>query len=126
MIAAPGAGTSLSQIQISLDVYMSGSESSTSPLTIAFQNNGSEWDFTPTLANGVYTPVTFTVDQATLSGTAAFDPTQSSNLRIQFGAGGFGFDNNNVVELDNIQSFHPLLRFPSRRRWHWVESDWRG
>ena len=102
VIAAPGAGTPLSQIQVSLSLYMSGSESSTTPIGVDVQNNGNDFVFTPTLANGVFTTVAFTLNQTTPSGANAFDPTLTSNLRVQFGAGGFGFDANNIVRLDNI------------------------
>ena len=102
-VNAPGAGTTLSQVQVSLDIYISGSEGSSSPVTVSFQNNSASWNFTPTLANGAYTPVTFTLDQATENGSAAFDPTQSSSFQVSTGAGnGFGFDNNNVLEFDNV------------------------
>jgi len=102
-VNAPGAGTTLSQIQVSLDIYISGSEGSSSPVTVSFQNNSSSWNFTPTLANGGYTPVTFTLDQATENGSTAFDPTLSSSFQVFTGAGnGFGFDNNNVLEFDNV------------------------
>jgi PEP-CTERM motif len=103
-IAAPGAGFGLAQIQISLDIFISGSETSTTPLGVALQNSTNEWNFTPTLVNGAYTHVVFTADQATPAGAngSPYNPTLSSNLRVQFGAGGFGFDANNIVTLDNI------------------------
>ena len=56
--------------------------------------------FIPTLMNGSYTDVSFTLDQA--SGAAAFDSTQVFNLRLEHGAGGFGFDSGNIVEFDNV------------------------
>jgi hypothetical protein len=40
------------------------------------------------------------LNQATNVGS--FNPAQSSNLRIQHGAGGFGFDANNIIRIDNV------------------------
>jgi PEP-CTERM motif len=97
-VAAPGAGTPLANIQVSMDLFMSGSESSNTPIDILIQNGGDN-KFTPTLTNGAYTHVVFTLAQTT---GGAYDPTQLSNVRLQHGAGGFGFDANNIVRVDNI------------------------
>jgi MYXO-CTERM domain-containing protein len=103
-LPGPGAGVGLSDMQISMDIRIDGSETSNQPLTINFQGNGGgpEWVYTPTLANGAYTHVQYTLNQATPPLLVTFDPTQSYNLRLQHGAGGFGFDANNIVHVDNI------------------------
>ena len=49
VIAAPGAGNTLANIQIGLSIFMSGSETSNTPIAVELENNGSAWDFTPTL-----------------------------------------------------------------------------
>jgi hypothetical protein len=77
---------------------MSGSESSNTPIDVVIQNGGDN-KFTPTLANNAYTHVVFTLAQTT---GGSYDPAQLSNVRLQHGAGGFGFDANNIVRLDNI------------------------
>jgi len=98
---AIGAGTTANQVQISLDLFMSGSETSNTPLQVIYQQNGTlDMAFTPTLANDTFTHVVFTLDQATNSGS--FDPTLGFNFRVNHGAGGFGFDANNIVRVDNI------------------------
>jgi len=99
-VGAPGAGASPNQISVDMDLLMSGSETSNSPIDILLQNNGTDISYTPTLANGQYTHVHYTLDQAT--GSGSYDPTQASNFRLQHGAGGFGFDANNIVRVDNI------------------------
>jgi hypothetical protein len=103
-IPGPGAGTTLADIKISMDLFVSGSETSTTPVTIVFMgNNGAaDWNFTPTTTNDAYTHVEFTVNQATPPLLVTFDPTLAFNLRLQHGAGGFGFDANNIVRADNI------------------------
>ncbi len=103
-VGGAGGGGTLANINISLDLYMSGSSSAT-PITIqALQNNGnSSRDFTPTLVDGQYTHVAFTLDQTTASGSgAAFDPTAGFWFRVSHGAGGFGFDAGNTVQVDNV------------------------
>ena len=104
VINAPGAGTTLAQVQVGLSIFISGSETSNTPLAVNIQQGTNTFSYTPTLANGVYTPVAFTLAQTTAapSNTAPYDPTAASNLQISFGAGGFGFDANNVIRLDNI------------------------
>lgn len=99
----PGAGATLSSIQISLDLFMNGSEGSSTPIIVAAVQGGgsSELDFTPTLANGTYTHVQYTLNQATASG-GAFDPTTGFWFRVQYGNTGFGFDNPNSVQIDNV------------------------
>jgi hypothetical protein len=104
-VGAAGAGGTLANINISLDLYMSGS-SSTTPITIhALQNDGnSSRDFTPMLIDGQYTHVNFTLDQTTASGAGvAFDPTLGFWFRVAHGAGGFGFDAGNTVQIDNVK-----------------------
>jgi PEP-CTERM motif len=104
-ITGPGAGTTLSQIQISMDIFMSGS-TTTNPIGISYTMNASPtattWTFIPTLANDVYTHVVFTLDQATPNNANAFDPTINFNLQVNHGSGGFGFDTGNVVRIDNV------------------------
>jgi len=102
-VGGAGAGATLAGISISLSLYMSGSSSAT-PITIqALQNNGStELNFTPTLTDGQYTQVAYTLAQATAGGTGAFDATAPFWFRIAHGSGGFGFDNPNTVQIDNV------------------------
>ena len=102
-IGNPGPGTTLSSIQVSLDIFMNGSESSATPISVAAVQGGgaNELDFTPTLVNGAYTHVQYTLDQATVNG-GAFDPTSGFWFRIIYGNGGFGFDNPNTVQIDNV------------------------
>ncbi|HZZ26549.1 MAG TPA: PEP-CTERM sorting domain-containing protein [Pirellulales bacterium] len=103
VINAPGAGTLPSQISVDLDLFMNGSESANNPIGIDIMNNTNDFTFTPTLTNGQFTHVHFTLDQAPgVTNTNPFDPTQSSNFRVQNGAGGFGFDANNIVSFDNV------------------------
>ncbi len=102
-LAAPNLP--LSQIQVSLDLFMSGSESANNPIAVSLQQGGGatfgERKFSPTLANGVFTHVAFTLDQATPTGLD-FDPSQAFNFQVNHGAGGFGFDANNTVRIDNV------------------------
>ena len=103
-VGGAGAGGTLANINISLSLYMSGSSSST-PITIqALQNDGnSARDFVPTLTDGQYTSVSFTLAQTTASGSGpAFDPTAPFWFRVAHGSGGFGFDNPNTVQIDNV------------------------
>ena len=95
------AGTPESGVTISLDLFISGSESSNTPIQVVFQGNGGAVDrsFTPTLTNGQFTSVSFTLDQAT---GGAINITQPFNIRLVHGAGGFGFDANNIVRVDNV------------------------
>lgn len=99
-VGAPGLGTLPTQVAVDLDIFMSGSETSNTPLAVLLQNGANDISFTPTLANGAFTHVHFTLDQATNG--LLYDPTVNSNLRVQLGAGGFGFDSGNIVRLDNI------------------------
>jgi hypothetical protein len=98
VVNAPGAGTPLANIQVSLDLFMSGSETSNTPINVVIQNGGDNV-FTPTLTNGAYTHVVFTLNQT--SG-GAYNPANSSNIQVNHGAGGFGFDANNIVRIDNV------------------------
>lgn len=103
-VGAAGAGGTLANINISLDLYMSGSSISTPIMIHALQNGGdTSRDFTPTLVDGQYTHVAFTLDQTTASGIgAAFDPTAAFWFRVSHGNGGFGFDAGNTVQIDNV------------------------
>lgn len=96
-----GPGVQESEITVSLDVFMSGSESSNTPIEVIFQGNGGGVDriYVPTLANGQYTTVSFTLDQAT---GGAVNLSQPFNVHLRHGAGGFGFDANNIVRIDNV------------------------
>lgn len=94
------AGVPASNVLVDMDLFMSGSESQNDPIEVLIQNNGNDLSFRPTLSNGVYTHVSYLLSQATNAGL--FDPAASSNLRLQHGAGGFGFDANNIVRVDNI------------------------
>ncbi|HEX5221643.1 MAG TPA: PEP-CTERM sorting domain-containing protein [Verrucomicrobiae bacterium] len=102
-VGGAGAGGTLANINISLSLYMSGSSSST-PITIqALQDGGNTaMSYTPTLTDGQYTFVSFSLAQATASGTVPFDPTAPFWFRISHGNGGFGFDNPNTVQIDNV------------------------
>jgi len=99
---APGGGLTAAQMQISMDIFMSGSETSNTPINVVYQQGvgPTNLSFTPTLANGAFTHVSFTLDQATNAGL--FDPTQGFNLQVNHGATGFGFDANNIVRIDNV------------------------
>lgn len=102
-VGAAGPGKTLADITISLDLYMSGS-SSTTPITIqALQDGGNTaMSYTPTLTDGQYTSVSFSLAQATASGAVPFDPALSFWFRVSHGNGGFGFDNPNTVQIDNV------------------------
>jgi hypothetical protein len=97
------AGTSFADVIVSMDIFMSGSESSNTPVNVRYMRNdfAGERNFTPTLTNGQFTNVSFNLAQAGASGTAV-DLTQSYHLRVDNGAGGFGFDANNIVRIDNV------------------------
>jgi hypothetical protein len=94
----------LAQIQVSMDLFINGSESANNPLTISLQQGSDptfgERKFTPTLTNGAYTHVVFTLDQATAGGID-FNPALGFNFQVNHGAGGFGFDAGNTVRIDN-------------------------
>ncbi len=102
-LAAPNVP--LSQIQVALDIFMSGSEAANNPLAVSLQQGGGatfgERKFTPTLTNDAFTHVEFSLDQATPTGLD-FDPSQGFNLQVNHGAFGFGFDASNIVRLDNV------------------------
>lgn len=103
-LGGAGAGATLADIEVSLDIFMSGGDgSSTTPITVsALQSSGNNsLDYTPTLVNDQYTHVDFTLDQATPSG-GAFDPTAAFWFRLSHGNSGFGFDNPNTVQIDNV------------------------
>jgi hypothetical protein len=95
----------LSQIQVALDIFMSGSEGANNPITVSLQQGSGatfgERKVTPTLTNGVFTHVQFTLDQATPTGLD-FDPSQGFNFQLNHGAFGFGFDAGNIVRIDNV------------------------
>lgn len=95
------AGVTESQVTISLDLFMSGSETSSSPITVVFAgNNGAiSRPFVPVLANDQFTHVEFNLSQT--SGSPV-DLTQPFNLRLLHSAAGFGFDANNIVRVDNV------------------------
>jgi hypothetical protein len=97
-----GAGGTLATIQISLDIFMSGSDNATPIIVSALQSSGANaLDYTPTLANNQFTHVQFTLNQATVNG-GAFDPTAGFWFRVSHGNGGFGFDTPNTVQIDNV------------------------
>lgn len=101
-VPGAGAGVTLADIMISLDLFMDGSSSTTPIVVSALQGSGSNTrDYTPTLVNGAYTHVQFTLDQTTATG-AAFDPTQPFWFRVSHGNGGFDFDTPNTVQIDNV------------------------
>lgn len=102
-VGGAGGGASLSSIMISLDIFMQGSEGSSSPITVsALQNGGAiSRDFVPALANGVYTHVQYTLDQTTETG-GTFDPTAAFWFRASYGNFGFGYDSPNTVQIDNV------------------------
>ncbi|HYO25444.1 MAG TPA: PEP-CTERM sorting domain-containing protein [Lacipirellulaceae bacterium] len=91
-VGAAGASPA-SQVKVTMDLLISGSST---PNPLAIEVFGTS--FTPVLANDAFTTVSYTLDQA----TGAFSGGASSNLRLVHGAGGFGFDANNIVRLDNV------------------------
>lgn len=95
------AGIDEGNVKIALDVFISGSESSNSPITVVFAGNNGliNRPFFPVLANNQFTHVEFTLDQTTGS---AVDLTQSFNLRLLHSGAGFGFDDDNIVRIDNV------------------------
>jgi hypothetical protein len=93
VVAAAGAAPA-SQVQVTLDLYMDGSETSSTPIEVLVFGTS----YFPTLTNGAYTSVSYTLDQA----TGTYNGGSGSNFALQHGAGGFGFDANNVVRVDNI------------------------
>lgn len=94
-------GIGEADVTIAMDIFMSGSESSNSPITVVFAgNNGAiNRPFFPVLANNQFTHVEFTLDQT--SGSAV-DLTQPFSLRLLHSGNGFGFDANNMVRIDNV------------------------
>ena len=96
-LPAPGAGVAANQIKVSMDIFIDGSTTNNPIEVIYFQ--GSDHTFTPVLTNGAYTSVSFTLDQTLGS---AIDPTQSFNLQLRHGSGGFEFDAGNIVRIDNV------------------------
>ncbi|HYG23527.1 MAG TPA: PEP-CTERM sorting domain-containing protein [Verrucomicrobiae bacterium] len=100
-VGGAGAAAGMGDILVALDILINGSDNN-SPLSVSVLQNGGaiERIFTPTLANGQYTHVEFTLDQTT--GPATFDPTAGFWFRLSHGNGGFGFDANNTVQVDNI------------------------
>ena len=101
-VSAPGAGFGLANIKVELDIYMSGSPSVSDPIGVDFQNNGNDYTLHPTLVDGDFTHVSFTLDQATASNGNAFDPTMNSNFQVNYGANGFGFNAGIAVTIDNV------------------------
>jgi hypothetical protein len=93
VVAAAGAAPA-SQVQVTLDLYMDGSETSNTPIEVLVFGTS----YFPTLTNGAYTSVSYTLDQA----TGTYNGGSGSNFALQHGAGGFGFDANNLVRADNI------------------------
>jgi hypothetical protein len=93
VVAAAGAA-SASQVMVTLDLFMDGSESSNTPIEVLVFGTS----YSPTLTNGVYTSVSYTLNQA----SGVFNGAVGSNFGLQHGAGGFGFDANNLVRVDNI------------------------
>jgi hypothetical protein len=103
LLGFPG-GIAESDVRIELDIFISGSETSNSPITVAFAgNNGTiNRPFFPVLANNQFTHVEFSLDQT--SGSAV-DLTQPFNLRLLHSGAGFGFDANNIVRIDNVSVY---------------------
>ena len=95
------AGIAEADVTISLDIFVSGSETSNSPITVVFAgNNGTiNRPFFPVLANNQFTHVEFLLNQT--SGSAV-DLTQPFNLRLLHSGNGFGFDADNIVRIDNV------------------------
>jgi hypothetical protein len=106
VVGLPGfpAGIAEADVTISLDIFMSGSETSNSPITVVFAgNNGTiNRPFFPVLANNQYTHVEFLLSQ---TGGSAVDLTQPFNLRLLHSGNGFGFDANNIVRIDNVSVY---------------------
>jgi hypothetical protein len=92
-VGAAGAAPA-SQVKVTLDLYMEGSETSNTPIEVLVFGTS----YSPTLTNGAYTSVSYTLDQA----TGTYNGGGASNFALQHGVGGFGFDANNLVRADNI------------------------
>jgi hypothetical protein len=101
------AAVPLNQVQISFDVSATGNESA-APLYAEYQQGANIGHYDFSLSDNVYHHISFTLDQTLLTGT--IDLTQPFNFRMGHGVGGFGFDANNIVHLDNllIQTITPV------------------
>lgn len=107
----PGLATAvpLNQVQVSFDIFVSGHEDDTQPFYVEYQQGSTVSHYDYTVTNNAYKHISFTLDQGILTGTP--DLTQPFNFRVGHGVGGFGFDANNVVRLDNvlIQTITPVM-----------------
>ena len=101
----------LNTVQVSADVFVSGHEDDTKPLSLVYQEynttNLSTYNFTPT--NNAWTHISFTLNQGVVAGT--IDLTQPFNFQLVHDNSGFGFDANNIVRLDNVlvQTITPVV-----------------
>jgi PEP-CTERM motif len=106
----PGLVTAvpLNQVQVSLDVSASGNESSV-PMYVDYQQGSNQSEFSFSLADSAYHHISFTLNQGVQTGT--IDLTQPFNFRLGHGVGGFGFDANDIVHLDNVlvQTIIPVV-----------------
>jgi len=95
-----GGASGPEQVQVSFDVFVDGATVAT-PLSVQVNQGGYTSTFTPTLANGAYTHVQYTLDQAVQTGT--FSNTANFNLlRLEANAATFGLDTGNTIRLDNF------------------------
>jgi hypothetical protein len=101
-LGAPGVP--LNQIQVAMDLFIAGAEGTTN-IAVSLQQGSDatfgERKFTPTLTNGAFTHVEFTLDQAAVGGID-FNPALGFNLQVNHGVNGFGFDAGNTVRIDNV------------------------
>jgi hypothetical protein len=104
-IPGPTETLSPSNVRVSLDVFVSGYENDSEPIDFVFQTNGDvagESSYQTTVTNDAYKHIEFTLNQGNAPETLQLDMTTSFNFRIQHGAGGFGFDDGNVMRIDNV------------------------
>lgn len=97
----PGLATPvpLNQVQVSFDVSATGNESA-APMYVEYQQGANLGHYDFSLSDSAYHHISFTLNQTVLTGT--IDLTQPFNFRLGHGVGGFGFDANDIVHLDNV------------------------
>jgi hypothetical protein len=95
-----GGASGPEQVQVSLDLFVDGATSST-PLSIQVNQAGYTSTYTPTLTNGVYNHVQYTLDQAVQTGTFS-DSANFNLMRLEGNAATFGIDADNAIRLDNF------------------------
>ena len=113
----PLPNMSLSLVRVSMDILISGARGNT-PIDVLYQFPGydsmgnplldnmgnqvyQQRAYRPTLADGQYRHVSFTLAQAT-GPVPNFNFVTNFNLQVAHGNAGFLFDANNVVRIDNV------------------------